>query len=63
MPAARYRLLGKYRTPAFRYGQRVNDARRDEVRIVGLNTERLVFQFRYLPFWLDALADFTADSR
>jgi len=36
MPSARYKLLGTYRTPTFRYGQRVEDERRGEVRIVGL---------------------------
>jgi hypothetical protein len=33
MPAARYKLLGKYRTPTFRYGQRVDCLARGEVRI------------------------------
>jgi len=41
MPAARYKLLGKYRTPTFRYGQRVEDERRGEVRIVGLSAGRV----------------------
>ena len=41
MPAARYKLLGKYRTPTFRYGQRVEDQRRGEVRIVGLSAGRI----------------------
>jgi len=38
MASARYKLLGKYRTPTFRYGQRVDDERRGEVRIVGLSS-------------------------
>ncbi|MCI0357333.1 MAG: hypothetical protein L0211_02470 [Planctomycetaceae bacterium] len=41
MPSARYKLLGKYRTPTFRYGQRVDDERRGEVRIVGLSAGRI----------------------
>jgi hypothetical protein len=41
MTAARYKLLGKYRTPTFRYGQRVEDQRRGEVRIVGLSCGRI----------------------
>jgi len=41
MPAARFKLLGNYRTPAFRYGQRVEDLRRGEMRIVGLSAGRI----------------------
>ena len=41
MPSARYKLLGKYRTPTFRYGQRVEDERRGEVRIVGFPAGRI----------------------
>ena len=41
MPAARYKLLGKYRTPNFRYGQRVEDERRGEVWIIGLSAGRI----------------------
>jgi hypothetical protein len=41
MPAARYKLLGTYCTPAFRYGQRVDDLRRGDVRIVGLSASRI----------------------
>jgi hypothetical protein len=41
MPPAPYKLLGKYRTPTFRYGQRVDDERRGEVRIVSLSAGRI----------------------
>ena len=34
--AKRFRLLGKYRTPRFRYGRKVLCAVRGEVKIVGL---------------------------
>jgi len=41
MSSAHYKLLGTYRTPTFRYGQRVEDERRGEVRIVGLSAGRI----------------------
>jgi hypothetical protein len=41
MPSARYKLLGKYRAPSFRYGQRVDDERRGDVQIVGLSAGRI----------------------
>ena len=41
MASAQFKLLGKYRTPAFCYGQRVEDQRRGQVRIVGLTAGRI----------------------
>jgi len=41
MPSSRYKLLGNYHTPKFRYGQTVDDERRGEVRIVGLSAGRI----------------------
>jgi hypothetical protein len=41
MASSRFKLLGTYRSPKFKYGQRVNDERRGTVRIVGLSAGRI----------------------